>query len=207
MPSNTFLNLSEEKQKKLLDAAKKEFSLHLLEDVSINQIIKNAGISRGSFYMYFEDKEDLYSYFLKYYHGILHERVFVHLENTNGDIIKTWKLIFEETTLYCLKPENRPFFKNVFTNLRFSAEKNLEVRPTVIKEGEMKEKLLHYMNRDLYNFKSDDEAVECFKLVMMITNMALVHTLVNPDQAEVAKQQYLQKLHMLTYGIYQREEK
>lgn len=34
-------------------------------EASINQIIKEAGIPRGSFYMYFQDKEDLFRYLLK----------------------------------------------------------------------------------------------------------------------------------------------
>ena len=65
MPSATFFNLSEEKKKKLINAATHEFSIHILEEVSINQIIKNASIARGSFYMYFKDKNDLYKYLLK----------------------------------------------------------------------------------------------------------------------------------------------
>lgn len=62
MPSKTFLNLSEEKQNRIISAAIKEFSSVPLEKASINKIIKDAEISRGSFYMYFEDKYDLTLY-------------------------------------------------------------------------------------------------------------------------------------------------
>ena len=65
MPSDTFLRLNDEKKKKLIDASFKEFSLYNFNDVSINRIIKEAGISRGSFYMYFADKKDLYFYLLE----------------------------------------------------------------------------------------------------------------------------------------------
>ena len=58
MPSSTFLNLPAEKQEKLLEAATREFSHRPFNEASINQIIKEAGIPRGSFYMYFQDKED-----------------------------------------------------------------------------------------------------------------------------------------------------
>ena len=34
------------------------------DDASINQMIQESDISRGSFYMYFHDKEDLYFYLL-----------------------------------------------------------------------------------------------------------------------------------------------
>lgn len=64
MPKETFLNLSEEKKRKIFDAAVDEFAVHRFSEASINQIIKNAEISRGSFYQYFNDKEDLYLYIL-----------------------------------------------------------------------------------------------------------------------------------------------
>ena len=67
MPSSTFLNLPAEKQEKLLEAATREFSHRPFNEASINQIIKEAGIPRGSFYMYFQDKEDLFRYLLKGY--------------------------------------------------------------------------------------------------------------------------------------------
>lgn len=62
MPKDTFNNLSESKKKKIFDAAVKEFSTRRFSEASINQIIKTAEISRGSFYQYFKDKEDIYLY-------------------------------------------------------------------------------------------------------------------------------------------------
>lgn len=67
MPSSTFLNLPPEKQEKLLEAATREFSTRPFNEASINQIIKEAGIPRGSFYMYFQDKEELFRYLLRGY--------------------------------------------------------------------------------------------------------------------------------------------
>lgn len=62
MPSERFLKLSQEKQQKILCAAMHEFCAKPMESVSINQIVREAGISRGSFYTYFEDKEDVLIY-------------------------------------------------------------------------------------------------------------------------------------------------
>ena len=59
MPTERFLRLSENKKQVIREAAKKELSRVPYEKVSINQIIQNADISRGSFYTYFEDKEDV----------------------------------------------------------------------------------------------------------------------------------------------------
>ena len=65
MPSSTFLNLAPEKQEKLLTAAAREFTERPYHEASINQIVQAAGIPRGSFYMYFRDKEDLFRYLIQ----------------------------------------------------------------------------------------------------------------------------------------------
>ena len=65
MPSSTFLNLAPEKQEKLLTAAAREFTERPYNEASINQIVQAAGIPRGSFYMYFRDKEDLFHYLME----------------------------------------------------------------------------------------------------------------------------------------------
>lgn len=62
MPKATFNNLSDDKKRRIFDAAVKEFSTQRFSQASINQIVKEAGIPRGSFYQYFNDKEDLFLY-------------------------------------------------------------------------------------------------------------------------------------------------
>lgn len=64
MPKDTFTNLGDEKKRNIFDAAVQEFSTRRFSEASINQIIKTAGISRGSFYQYFNDKEDIYLYMI-----------------------------------------------------------------------------------------------------------------------------------------------
>ena len=62
MPTLRFLNLEEEKRRRILEAAKKEFSSYDYDKVSINRIIQESEISRGAFYTYFPDKDDLLVY-------------------------------------------------------------------------------------------------------------------------------------------------
>ncbi|GMA98148.1 TetR/AcrR family transcriptional regulator [Pelosinus sp. IPA-1] len=62
MPKDTFYNLSDDKKRKIFDAAVQEFSTRHFSEASINQIVKAAGIPRGSFYQYFSGKEDLFFY-------------------------------------------------------------------------------------------------------------------------------------------------
>lgn len=62
MPKQTFFNLPEEKQKRILDVAVKEFAEHGYKGANISRMVLAAGIAKGSFYQYFEDKDDLYHY-------------------------------------------------------------------------------------------------------------------------------------------------
>jgi AcrR family transcriptional regulator len=64
MPRQTFFNLPEEKREKIVNAAVDEFAEYGLENASTNRIVKNSGIAKGSFYQYFEDKQDVFMYLL-----------------------------------------------------------------------------------------------------------------------------------------------
>lgn len=64
MPKPTFFNLPEDKQERIIDAAIIEFKDNNFDSSSINKIVENSGIAKGSFYQYFEDKKDLYKYII-----------------------------------------------------------------------------------------------------------------------------------------------
>jgi AcrR family transcriptional regulator len=64
MPKQTFLNLPEEKRQTIVNAAIDEFAEFGFEASSINRIVANSGISKGSFYQYFEDKMDVFKYLM-----------------------------------------------------------------------------------------------------------------------------------------------
>lgn len=53
-----------ERKAELLKAALNEFTVKSYEDASLNTIIKNAGISKGTFYYHFQDKQALYLFLL-----------------------------------------------------------------------------------------------------------------------------------------------
>lgn len=60
MVHTTFYNLSDEKQRRIIDAARCEFLAHPFEKSSINRILEDAKVPKGSFYQYFDGKEDLF---------------------------------------------------------------------------------------------------------------------------------------------------
>jgi AcrR family transcriptional regulator len=64
MPKQTFFNLPADKRETIVNAAVDEFAEYGLENASTNRIVKNSGIAKGSFYQYFEDKQDVFMYLL-----------------------------------------------------------------------------------------------------------------------------------------------
>lgn len=95
MPSNTFLNLPEDKQTRLMDAASREFSAKPYNEASINKIIQEAGIPRGSFYMYFQDKEELFRYLVRGYVEQLLMVLEEALLREGGDVFAAMRALFD----------------------------------------------------------------------------------------------------------------
>ena len=60
MPLARYKNLAAERKDAILRAAAHEFAEKGYERASLNRMIKEAGLSKGTFYYYFEDKADLF---------------------------------------------------------------------------------------------------------------------------------------------------
>lgn len=54
-----------DRREELIEAALDEFGAKSYEEASLNNIIKNAGISKGTFYYHFQDKQALYLFLLQ----------------------------------------------------------------------------------------------------------------------------------------------
>lgn len=61
MPRQRFFNLPAEARRRLLDIATKHFAKRGFERASLNEILAEAGISKGAYYYYFDDKDDLFA--------------------------------------------------------------------------------------------------------------------------------------------------
>jgi TetR/AcrR family transcriptional regulator len=60
MPKATFFNLPKAKRARIAELAVEEFSERPYNEASISRIVARAGIAKGSFYQYFENKLELY---------------------------------------------------------------------------------------------------------------------------------------------------
>jgi AcrR family transcriptional regulator len=67
VPRPRFDKLAEDKRRRILEAAAKEFAAYGYENASLNRIVEETGISKGAVYYYFDDKADLYTTTLLHY--------------------------------------------------------------------------------------------------------------------------------------------
>ena len=86
MPTSTLFRLPPEKRERLMEACWGELTRARFEEVSVNRVISAAEISRGSFYQYFTDREDMIRYLMenmrRYFVGLLRDL----LERAGGDL-------------------------------------------------------------------------------------------------------------------------
>ena len=203
MPSDTFLRLSEEKRTKLIEASFNEFGTYNFNEASINRIIKTAGIPRGSFYMYFEDKKDLYFYLLERHGKILEETMMEALIKNDGDIFK----MFYDTISNCYKAfknTNINFFKKSLENITIMEESK---RTFGFRDKRLLKKLIPNINLE----KLTDTAKRHLELIFAINMHLLMIALFKLLKEDILNQDilndYYAQLEILKYGCLKEEEK
>lgn len=196
MPSDTFLRLNDEKKKKLIDASFKEFSLNNFNDASINRIIKEAGISRGSFYMYFEDKKDLYFYLLEQYGEILSNNMKKDLIKNKGDLFKMFQDNIEES-YNSFKNNNINFFKKSLENVTIMEESK---RTFGFRDKRLLQELIPNINLELLNDKAKRHIEVIFAINMHLLMVTLIKLLKSDSLDEEILKDYYEQLDILKYG-------
>lgn len=204
MPKETFLNLSKEKQEKILGAAKKEFKRVPLEQASIKNIVEEAGIARGSFYQYFYSKEDLIGYIINNHFKTANEKMKKQILESKGDIFKIFIAMYDLMDNNCLENENVEFFKNIFENIKTSEEtkiiqKFIQEKPKKIKD------YYEYIDKTNLNINSKEDFETVEKILFTITTKAIVMRLKYSSKEE-ARNSYLKQLEYLKYGIMRGEK-
>ncbi len=191
MPSKTFFNLSKEKQNRLLTIAMEEFSKNSYYKVSINKIIRQAEISRGSFYMYFENKEDLFSYLLDKNKKSLENLMVQITLDKKGDLRDTFIDLYDRVVPVIIKKRQTEFFKNIF--IYFNLHRK-ELKPPGYNLF-----LIFKDNVDTKNLKTND-----IEFVFFVFFHALLIAIMDAikENSDNNRADYLQKIDMLCYGVY-----
>lgn len=205
MPKPTFFHLSKEKQDTLIQSAKDEFSRVPLHEASIANIIKNAGIPRGSFYQYFEDKEDLFFHLLNQLSQKSHERFISIMKEKNGDIFETSIDSFQFMIRNHRTQEHKNFFRNVFSNMNYKLENTLA--NNVFKENQTNQflHLISLVNTKNLNIKNERELHQVLKIISAVHFQNLVQVFVKDLSDEEALSNYMEQIELLKRGLHKDE--
>lgn len=197
MPSERFWRLPEEKRQIICKTAMDEFIHVPFEKVSINQIIQKAGISRGSFYTYFEDKRDLLHCVLQNTRKQWMEGCIMCLKENDGDLWKSSEELFRRTLEFCRKNNLVQFHQNLMMYPDFS------IPDPCGDEKEEQERDLLYSNVVMDGFR--DRSKEYFKLVtdqiMMLLVFAVASYYKKVQTEDEIAEEFKKKILMLRDGV------
>lgn len=203
MPTLTFNNLSEEKKNIIIEASIKEFKRALLTDASINKIIKDANISRGSFYTYFKDINDLYTYSLNSYKEKIIKTIKQALSETNGDLFETTKKSYEKILKLCSK--DKQLFKNIFLNFNYNVsirnkmhEENLENKYKIVE-------LISQIKKENLNINTEEELFYIIDIIIGFIMHGLIDLFMDKEKEERVKEKLDKQLEILKRGIYKED--
>ena len=91
MATQKFMNLCEIKKDLILDVMLAEFMRTPYSEIRVSHLIKEAKISRASFYLYFEGKEDLFYCMLKREKEQMISRVIEAFRKGRGEFCESMK--------------------------------------------------------------------------------------------------------------------
>lgn len=202
MIKQTFHNLSAEKKKRIINAIIKEVEQKSYDDISINQIVKNAGISRGSFYQYFDDKLDLLTVIMYGFSDELREKSKRYMIESDGDVFKACEKIFDFVVEASKSKNYSVAFKIIFsfTNiseglLKHGSKEHCEKNPffTEVKK---------YIDCDLL-LRKDEESLKYMSTVIfsVLTKSWFEVFVLSKDYKEV-KNELIKIFDLLKSGFY-----
>lgn len=205
MPTERFLRLPDEKKTAILRAAVDEFSRVPFDKVSINQIIKNAEISRGSFYTYFEDKMDVLRYIFqdtkRQYQDFCRET----LVDSGGDFWKMVEELFHQVLYRDYSGRLARLFQNVLTYAE--AEKFVKILRESGGDGKkMDEWMYERVDKSQLRIESLEEFRVLIEMCMLAILMAFAQRYKDKESIESVEWSFFRKMDFLKNGVLKHKE-
>lgn len=182
MPKPTFNNLPTEKKTAIEATLRQEFETCSLSNATVKNIVTSLGISRGSFYQYFDSLTESYFYLLDKTTTEAHTLFLTIYKKTQDDFSTTLDLYGNALADEIFSDDNYALYKNRI--LHWSAE--LE------KEWQAYKKQLH----------KQQDTIAPDKKEQMHFIKAIIHTLIQRAFLETwDKQTFLEKYHQHIHWI------
>jgi AcrR family transcriptional regulator len=197
MPKETFFKLSDDKKNKIIESAKIEFARTDFDKTSIKNIVENAGIARGSFYQYFDDKEDLLEYIVKEHTNKINKKMESTLIKTKGNIFAVFLSMYDYMVTECINSKEEGFFKKIFENTKVCQESVFTIKKYKPKN------ILEYVeiiDTSKLNIENKSDLENIVRMLYIITRNAVIFNFKCNSKNE-ARKKYLRQIEYLKYGV------
>lgn len=197
VPKETYFHLKEEKREKIEKALEKEFARVSFEKASISNIIEDAQIPRGSFYQYFEDKEDAIRYIVQKYIMLEHKMIYEALEKTKGDIFHMAILAFEYIVKNATQKKEMNLYKNIMKEIKRNNINIFDENKEHIKIQQIK----NMVDTSNLNLQNEKDLKYMMKLLISIIRTTGIEVIDNKISVEQGKLDLEEQLEILKRGM------
>lgn len=205
MPKQTFFNLPNEKRETLIRAAKTEFSRVPLYEASIANIVKEADIPRGSFYQYFEDKNDLYFYLLDKQGNDLWERFLSDLEKHDGNIMMALSDLYRSILNMTDDEKESDFFRNVFLNMNYRTEESFKHN---VDYHDFRQHFIHMkglIDTEKLNLLNEEDLFHIFQITITLMFQNIIVKFAHNLSSEEALKNFTLQLNLIKRGVLKKD--
>ncbi|MCI8658933.1 MAG: TetR/AcrR family transcriptional regulator [Lachnospiraceae bacterium] len=210
MPTERFYRLPESKRQAIREAALKELARVPFDKVSINQIIRNADISRGSFYTYFIDKQDMVEFLLKDTFEEMQKLCKEELDSNGGDYFAMVEKMFEYFVGELQKNQNMvSIARNIFSNKDNNELVGMARWPSphcAAMPGSPARWMIDNLDIDRFRLMDVEDFSSLVVLAMSSLAVALKQYYEHPKQLEEIRRLFLKSLDILKYGSYKKNK-
>jgi len=204
MYSPTFLNLRQEKKDRITHAALEEFSERPFNEASITNIVKKADISRGSFYQYFGNKENIYEYLLNYLYTKHRKDLFNILLKNSGELYDSLMEFYDGYIDEIFHSQYFSFYKNTFLYVNhhlIGTDGILSLSNQSSDRERQQEQFIKAIN--LKNLKTDsrEEVLEYIYFIVNTIHHMIIDGFIDELSLEEIKKRSFRAVSWLYHGI------
>ncbi len=153
------------------------------------------GISRGSFYQYFESKEDLLKYIIIQDTESKNKEILDLLKKSDGDIFELCIFLYDKMTKKIEKDEDMIIFRKIFNNIMQSKEKR------VLENNLIDFKMIfNSIKRDNLRAKNEEEVEIILKMLIDITFKSIMYSKTNKNKKK-EREKFLKRLEFIKFGV------
>ena len=200
MTKITFFNLNIEKREKIKKAIINEFSKNTIAKASISNIVEEAQIPRGSFYQYFEDKEDALKYIIDEFIKVEREEIKDSLKRNNGDIFVTSIDIFRYVSKKSYNDTDMMLCHNIIQKLK---EENVNIFDGINYKSMYKanKENGNIINTDILKIENEEDLKYIMKILTVVIRASIMDVVTKKKSEEKAEEELEKQIEILKRGM------